>query len=127
MWGKAGAKPPLSPTTWLSWLGWRGWLDMPGGLAMTGGMISLGSGEAGRSLKALKRELAALQKRCTKLWAEMAAQEQEYVERKMCRAATTRAFRRYEALRDRYWAAEFRRVQLRGLVAERSKPGDDLP
>jgi hypothetical protein len=94
---------------------------------MTGGMISLGSGGAGRSLKALKRELAALQKRCTKLWAEMAAQEQEFVERKMCRAAATGAFKRYEALRDRYWASEARRVELRGLIAERSKPGDDLP
>ncbi len=94
---------------------------------MTGRMISLGSGDAGRSLKALKRELAALQKRGTKLWAEMAAQEQEFVERKMRRAAATGAFKRYEALRDRYWAAEAWRVQLRGLIAERSKPGDDLP
>ena len=127
MWGTAGAKPPLSPTTYVSWLNrWR-WLDKPDGLAMTGGMISFGTGSAGRSLKALKRELAALQKRCTQLWAEMAAQEQEYVERKMCRAAVTRAFKRYETLRDRYWAAEARRVQLRGLIAERSKPGDNLP
>jgi hypothetical protein len=94
---------------------------------MTEGMISLGTGSAGRSLKALRRELAALEKRCTKLWAEMGAQEQEYVERKMCRAAATGAFKRYEALRDRYWVAEARRVQLRGLIAERSKPGDDLP
>jgi multidrug resistance efflux pump len=90
-------------------------------------MISLGNGGAGLSLKALRRELAALQKRCTQLWAEMAAQEQEYVERKKCRAAATGAFKRYEALRDRYWAVEARRVELRGLIAERSRPEDDLP
>jgi len=105
----------------------RRWLDKPSGLAMTGRMISLGNGGAGLSLKALRRELAALQKRCTQLWAEMAAQEQEYVERKKCRAAATGAFKRYEALRDRYWAVEARRVELRGLIAERSRPEDDLP
>lgn len=90
-------------------------------------MISIGSGGAGRSVKALKRELRALAKRCEKLWGELGAQEQEYVERKLSRAPAQRAFARYEILRDRYWAAETRRVQLRGLVAERCAPGDDLP
>jgi len=41
--GESGAKPPLSPTTWLSWFGLRRWLDKPSGLAMTGRMISLGT------------------------------------------------------------------------------------
>jgi hypothetical protein len=90
-------------------------------------MISFGSGGTGRSVKALKRELAAVQKRCRKLWAEMGAQEQEFVERKMCRVPTGRAFKRYEALRARYWAADTRRVELRGLIAERLAPGDDMP
>lgn len=105
---------------------WRG-LDKAVGAAMREGMISIGSGGPGRSLQALKRELAAVQKRCTKLWAELGAQEQEYVERKLSRASTKRCFERYEALRDRYWAAHARRVELRGLIAERSRPGDDLP
>jgi hypothetical protein len=94
---------------------------------MTKGMISFGSGGSGRSVKALRRELAALQKRCTKLRAEMGAQEQEFVERKMCRAPTVRAFKRYEELRAQYWAAENRRVELRGLIAERMPPGEDMP
>jgi hypothetical protein len=94
---------------------------------MTEGMISFGRGDAGHSLKALKRELKAVQKRGAKLWAEMGAQEQEFVERKMCRAATSRCLKRYEALRARYWAMEARRVELRGLIAERMKPGADVP
>ena len=127
MWGKAGAKPPPSPTSDEVGTGDPRGLDMPGGSDMTEGMMSLGSGGAGRSLKALKRELVAVQKRSARLWAEMAAQEQEFVERKMSRAPSKRAFARYEALRDRYLAAEARRVELRGLIAEGSKPGDDLP
>jgi hypothetical protein len=111
----------------VSWFRWWRWLDKPSGLAKKAGMISIGSGGAGRSVKALKRELRALGKRCEKLWGELGAQEQEYVERKLSRAPAGRAFERYEILRDRYWAAETRRVQLRGLVAERGAPGDDLP
>lgn len=84
-------------------------------------------GQAKRELAALKRELAAMQKRCTALWGELGAHEQEFVERKMGRAPVAQAFRKYEALRDQYWAAETRRVQLRGRIAERSAPGDDLP
>ena len=103
------------------------WLDKSGGSAMTGRMISFGSGGAVRSLKALKRELIALQKSCTQLWGEMGAQEQEIIERKMSRAPTVRAIKRHDVLRARYWAAETRRMQLRGLIAERSAPGDDLP
>lgn len=94
---------------------------------MTGGMISFGSDGPGRRVKALKRELVALQRRCTKQWGELGAQEQEYVERKMCRKPAKRAFKRDELWRDRYWAAETRRVQLRGLIAERSNSGDDFP
>jgi hypothetical protein len=45
----------------------------------------------------------------------------------MGRAPVAQAFRKYEALRDQYAAAETRRVQLRGRIAERSAPGDDLP
>lgn len=84
-------------------------------------------GETKTELATLQRELAALQKRCTALWGELGAQEQEFVERKMGRAPVAQAFRKYEALRDQYWAAETRRVQLRGRIAERSAPGDDLP
>jgi len=94
---------------------------------MTGRMISFGSGGAVRSLKALKRELIAVQKICTQLWGEMGAQEQEIIERKMSRAPTVRAIKRHDVLRARYWAAETRRMELRGLIAERSAPGDDLP
>jgi hypothetical protein len=78
-------------------------------------------------LKALKRELIAVQKICTQLWGEMGAQEQEIIERKMSRASTVRAIKRHDVLRARYWAAETRRMELRGLIAERSAPGDDLP
>ena len=90
-------------------------------------MISFGSGGTDRSVKALRRELTALQKRCSKLWAEMGAHEQEFVERKLCRTPTVRIFKQYEALRARYWAAETRRVELRGLIAERLAPGADMP
>lgn len=105
-------------------------LDKRGGLALKGRMSSIAPGEnggAGRSLETLQRRLKAMEQRCSDLSGELGAQEQEFVERKMSGAASKRAFERYEALRDRYWAAETRRVQLRGLVAERSRPGDDLP
>jgi hypothetical protein len=105
-------------------------LDKRGGLALNRQMSSRASGAngaAGRRLEALKRRLKALEQRCTELAGELGAQEQEFVERKLGRAAATRAFARYETLRDRYWAAETRRVQLRGRLAERLRPGDDLP
>ena len=99
--GEGGAKPPPSPTSGATRLVGRGGLDTSGRLAMTVGMISFWGLGVGRSLKALKHELATVQKRCTKLWAEMGAQEQEYVERKLGRAATRRCWQRYEALRTR--------------------------
>jgi len=80
---------------------------------MTGRMISLGNGGAGLSLKALRRELAALQKRCTQLWAEMAPRSRNTSSERSA-GRRHRAFKRYEALRDRYWAVEARRVELRG-------------
>ena len=82
--------------------------------------------EAERSLAVLRSQLAGLEKRGKVLWGELGAQEQEYVERKMMGAPTAVAFRQYESLRDRYWALETRRVQVRGLIAEKMAPGDDL-
>lgn len=105
-------------------------LDKPSGLALNGRMSSIGSAEnggAGRSLEALKRRLKAMEQRCSDLAGELGTQEQEFGERKMSGAASRRAFARYEALRDRSWAAETRRGQLRGLIAERSNAGEDLP
>ena len=90
-------------------------------------MISLGPSGPAQSLKALKRALTAAQKLSAKLWGELGAQEHEIIERKMDRAPTVRAVKRHDALRARYWAAETRRMQLRGLIAERSAPGDDMP
>ena len=90
-------------------------------------MISFGSGGPVRSIAALKRELVAVQKSCAKLWGEMAAQEQEIIERKMDRTPTVRAIKRHDGLRVRYCAAETRRMHLRVQIAERSAPGDDMP
>ena len=97
---------------------------------MKWGMASHGpgrNGDAEKALKVLKNELAALRKRNSKLWGELGAQEQEYVERKLMRAPTAAAFRQYENLWERYRAYETRRVQVRGLIAEQMPPGDDMP
>jgi hypothetical protein len=66
----------------------------------------------------LRRQLVSQQKHCEALWAEVCAQEQEYVERKQVGAPSVQALKKYERLRDQYLAEEQRRVLLRGLVAE---------
>jgi hypothetical protein len=104
-------------------------MDNTGDLGMTLEMPSLRARRviaAERSLAALKSQLAGLEKRGQVLWGELGAQEQEYVERKMTGAPSAVAFRQYESLRDRDWALETRRVQVRGLIAEKMAPGEDL-
>jgi hypothetical protein len=66
----------------------------------------------------LRAQLVSQQKRCETVWAEVCAQEQEYVERKQVGAPAVQALKKYERLRDQYCAEEQRRVLLRGLVAE---------
>lgn len=67
---------------------------------------------------ALGRQLVLQQQQCTQLWAEMGAQEQEYVERRQVGAPAVQALKKYERLRDQFLEAEQRRVRLRGLMAE---------
>lgn len=69
-------------------------------------------------LEALKRRLSSQEKHCTELWAEMGAQEQEYVECKQAGALSVQAFKKYDRLRIRYLAEERWRVLLRGSIAE---------
>ena len=66
----------------------------------------------------LRQQLVLQQKHCTELWAEMGAQEQEYVERMQVGAPSVQALKKYERLRDQYLEGEKRRVLLRGLIAE---------
>lgn len=70
------------------------------------------------NVEALRRQLVLQQKHCTELWAEMGAQEQEYVERMQVGAPSVQALKKYERLRDQYLEEEKRRVLLRGLIAE---------
>lgn len=70
------------------------------------------------NVEALVRQLEMQQKHCEQLWAEMGAQEQEYVERMKVGAAAVQALKKYERLRDQYMEEEKRRVLLRGLIAE---------
>ena len=69
-------------------------------------------------VETLRRQLVLQQERSTQLWAEMGAQEQEYVERMKVGAPTVQALKKYERLRDQYLEEEKRRVLLRGLIAE---------
>ncbi|MDD2765685.1 MAG: hypothetical protein PHE83_17115, partial [Opitutaceae bacterium] len=128
--GESGGEATAFPHLWtgLRWDGLRG-LDKRGGWSMKGSMAFHRPGRNGaakKALRVLKHELAALQKRSTKLWGELGALEQEYVERKLIGAPTTTAFRQYESLWERYRAYETRRVQVRGMIAERMESGDDL-
>ena len=70
------------------------------------------------NVEALNRQLVLQQKRCAELWAEMGAQEQEYVERRQVGAPAVLALKKYARLRDQYVEEEKRRVLLRGLIAE---------
>jgi len=70
------------------------------------------------NVAALGRQLVLQQEHCKQLWAEMCAQEQEYVERMQVGAPTAQALKKYERLRDQYLEEETRRMLLRGLIAE---------
>ena len=89
-------------------------LDREHGMELNGSMRKISA----INVEALRRQLVLQQEHCTQLWAEMGAQEQEYVERMKVGAPTVQALKKYERLRDQYLEEEKRRVLLRGLIAE---------
>ena len=120
--GEATAVPHLGTEG-----GGPGKLDKSVGLELKKSMPSHRRSGESKHLAVLKQELAALQRRSVKLWGEIGAQEQEYVERQMMGAASAAALRRYQQLLERFAALEQRRVEVRGAIAARMAAGDDLP
>jgi hypothetical protein len=89
-------------------------LDREGGIGLKSRMRNTTT----LNVAALSRQLVLQQDRCSQAWAEMGAQEQEYVERMQIGAPAVRALKKYQQLREEYLKEEERRVLLRGLIAE---------